>query len=86
MGKLRSYIGDKHYKSVDDLSTDELVLFNFLALIADIKYRVKYGHSLEWTNGKGYSKHMQNEDVPGQIPSVEDGLERVVQRRLPDAS
>jgi len=62
------------------------VLFNFLALIVDIKYRAKYGHSLEWTEGTGYSKHMINEDLPAQIPSVDGGLEGTVQRRIPDES
>jgi hypothetical protein len=48
-------------KDINDLSTEGLVLFNFLTQIVDIKYRKRYGEALEWENGKGYSKPMRNE-------------------------
>ncbi len=69
---------------IDTLSTDELVLFNFLALIVDIRYRAKYGRSLEWNDGKGYSKDMLDNSLPAQLPSVDSRLEGTTQRRITD--
>jgi len=76
---------ESHLKGINDFSTEAQTLFGFIALIVDIKYRAKYNHALEWRDGKGYSEYMQNEDFPEQIPSVDDGLESVAQRRIPDA-
>ncbi|MGH7157355.1 MAG: hypothetical protein ACREGG_04585 [Candidatus Saccharimonadales bacterium] len=81
---IASFIaGTGQVKHVDDLPTDAQVLFGLITLITNIKYRIKYGQSLEWTGGRGYSKSMQNEDFPEQIPSVDGGLESVAQRRIP---
>ncbi|HUD81432.1 MAG TPA: hypothetical protein VMR08_02270 [Patescibacteria group bacterium] len=48
-------------KDLNDLSTDGLILFNFITQIVDIKYRNKYGRPLELTDSKGYSVAMQDE-------------------------
>lgn len=73
-------------KSINDLSTDEQVLFHFIALIIDIKYRHRYGASLEPRDGAGYSKYMKDENLPAQIVSVESGLEGTTRRRLSDGT
>lgn len=73
----------KNRNSLEALNTNTQTLFNFLVLITDIQYRIKYGRSLEWDRGKGYSKDM-NSSFPDQIPSVDNGLESVAQRRISD--
>jgi len=42
-------------KSLADLNTDAQTMFEFLVLIVDIKYRVKFGKQLEGQGGRGYS-------------------------------
>ncbi len=41
---------------LNELSTDSTNLLNLLTLMVDIEYRHKYGGSIDWQNGKGYSK------------------------------
>jgi len=50
-------------QDITDLPTDALVLFNLLALVVNIEYRRRYGRELEWTDGKGYSKTVQIEEI-----------------------
>ena len=62
MSKLKTCIDEKlPAKSVLELSTDELAIFNLLVLITDIEYRARYGKQLEQTNGKGYSVDMRQD-------------------------
>lgn len=68
-------------KQVNDLSTDQINLLNFLVLVVDIKYRFKYGCSLQSMN----EKNITNEVLPDQLPFVDDGLEGVSRRRISDA-
>lgn len=66
----------KNNKSINNFSTDAQTLFRFLVLVVDIKYRMKYGHSL----GDGDTRHGNQEQhkkvVADQIPSVDTGLLR----------
>lgn len=44
MSKLKRLVNKGlQAKTLNDLSTDELVLFNLIVLITDIKFRKKYG-------------------------------------------
>jgi hypothetical protein len=44
MSKLKKLVAKElSAKSINDLSTDGLVLFNLMVLITDIKFRKKYG-------------------------------------------
>jgi hypothetical protein len=45
----------KNKGKVIDLSTEGQALFGLLCLIVDIKYKNKYGKSLEWKDGRGYA-------------------------------
>ena len=61
--------------SIDDFSTDAQVLFGFLTLIVDIKYRNKYGKSFDEQRGKGYSENVQfNKVLADQVTPVDNGL------------
>lgn len=42
---------------LEELTEEERELFNFLCLLVDIQYRRRYGDSIEWSNGQGYSKY-----------------------------
>ena len=61
---------------VDALSTEGQILFEFITLIIDIKYRNKYGKTLDVQHGKGYCLDVSDKAVAGQIPPVDDGLLR----------
>ena len=68
---------------LDDLSTDAQVLFGFLTLIIDIKYRHAYGKKFEEQRGKGYSEQVQSKKVlADQVSPVDDGLLGINQREL----
>jgi hypothetical protein len=72
-------------KSLDSLSTEALTLFNFLVLVVDIRYRHRYGKSIEWQDGKGYSDGVSEKEVlADQIPSVDTGLLGFSRRRISD--
>lgn len=55
---------------LDELSTDSINLLNFLMLFVDIEYRRKYGGSIDWQGGKGYSKK-SDKDLADQLPPIE---------------
>lgn len=62
-------------RSINDLSTDAQTLFGFLALIVDIKYRNRYGHTFEDHNARGYSERVQfNKVLADQVSPVDNGL------------
>lgn len=66
MADLKSFIYKaKKVKSIDNLSTDGSLLFNFLALIVDIKYRNTYGNEIEQRRGKGYSSYVDEVHIDG---------------------
>ncbi len=72
---LKSLISKNQSSSIDDLSTDAQVLFGFLTLIVDIKYRSRYGKRFEDQRGKGYSEQVQfNKVLADQVSPVDDGL------------
>lgn len=72
-------------KPINDLETDEITLFHFLVLIVDIKYRVRYGCSLQdMVSNKQSTYKVFNGVLPDQIPFVDSGLEGARQRRIPD--
>lgn len=62
---------NSHLK-LNQLSTDSLNLLNLLMLIVDIEYRRKYGGSIDWQKGRGYSKK-HNEVLADQLPPT-DGV------------
>jgi hypothetical protein len=85
MNKRLNHLIDQHSnaRSIDDLPTDAQVLFGFLALIVDIKYRNKYGKPFEEQRGKGYSEQVQsNKVLADQVSPVDDGLLGINQREL----
>jgi hypothetical protein len=53
---IRSVISKNRTDKADELSTDAQVLFGFLTLLVDIRYRNKYGKSFDTQYGKGYSR------------------------------
>lgn len=61
--------------NVDELTTDGLLLLNFLTLLVDISYRAKYGTGFEPQRGRGYSKPINDKVLPDQTRSVDSGLE-----------
>lgn len=63
-------------KDVDELCTDAQTLFGLLTLIVDIKYRIKYGHSLGNQADGQYSESIMKKVVADQISPVDDGLLR----------
>ena len=52
---ISKLISTNQVKLVDSLSTDAQVLFGFLSLIVDIRYRNRYGENFTDQHGKGYS-------------------------------
>jgi len=46
---------------LEELTTEERELFNFLCLLVDIQYRRRYGDTVEWSDGQGYSKYADEE-------------------------
>ena len=61
-----------NHQKIDQLSTDSKNVLNLLTLIVDIEYRRKYGGSIDWKKGKGYSKK-HNEVLADQLPPT-DGV------------
>jgi hypothetical protein len=72
MKTLAKFINSNQSKDVDKLSTDAQVLFGFLSLIIDIKYRNRYGITFTEQNSKGYSNNMNV--LADQVSPVDDGL------------
>ena len=69
-----------------NLSYEQLSLFDFLTLVVDIKYRDKYGKSIDRTSGRGYTRQtLKSEDRPTQLTPVERGLDGNTRRELSDA-
>lgn len=56
---------------LSELSADSINLLNLLTLIVDIEYRRKYGGSIDWQQGRGYSKQSK-EDLADQLPPIDD--------------
>ena len=54
--RITNLVAQNHTGKVDNLSTDAQVLFGFLSLLVDIKYRNRYGKSFDTQYGKGYSR------------------------------
>lgn len=79
--KFSRLVSDISKKPIDTLKTEEINLFNFLALIVDIKHRVKYGCLLQDMN----DKRITNESLPDQLLSVDNGLEGDCRRGISDA-
>jgi hypothetical protein len=54
-----SELGDSicDVRRINDLTTEQQNLFNFLKLVVDIKYRHKYGEQFGQQEGKGYSTY-----------------------------
>lgn len=73
---ITEFIALNDGKDVDELSTDAQTLFGLLALIVDIKYRIKYGDSLGERANKRYSEITMKKVVADQITPVDDGLLR----------
>jgi len=72
---LKTLISANRMSSVDDLSTDAQVLFGFLTLIVDIKYRNKYGKPFEDQSNRGYSEKVQsNKVLADQVSPIDNGL------------
>ncbi len=53
------------------LSTDSINLLNLLTLVVDIEYRREYGGSIDWREGRGYSKQSKD-DLADQLPPIDD--------------
>ena len=60
-------------KTLEDLPADAQNLYELLVLLVDIKYQTRYG------------KNVNNNLLPAQINSVDDGMEGINQRSLSDA-
>lgn len=56
---------------LSELSADSINILNLLTLIVDIEYRRKYGGSIDWQEGRGYSKQSK-EDLADQLPPIDD--------------
>lgn len=56
---------------LNELSTVSINILNLLTLIVDIEYRRKYGGSVDWQEGRGYSKQ-SNEDLADQLPPIDE--------------
>lgn len=72
MKTLAKVINSNHVNNVDNLSTEAQVLFGFLSLIIDIKYRNRYGIDFAEQHGKGYSNNMNV--LADQVSPVDEGL------------
>ena len=75
--KFLKLITKNNVVQLDELSTDGRAMFEFLCLITDIKYRLKYSKSFEVQKGRGYSKEDQSKKVVADhISPVDNGLLR----------
>ncbi len=62
-------------KSLDDLSTDGQTMYELMTLVVDIKYRRRYGESIEYQKGTGYSNNSNNNKaLAGPLSPVDDAL------------
>ena len=60
---------------INSLPTDMQVLFGFLTLIVDIKYRNRYGAMIDEKTDSGYSEEVQfNKVLADQVSPVDNGL------------
>lgn len=72
---IKGLVADNYRGNINDFSTDALTLFEFLTLIVNIKYRVKYGKVFEDQRGSGYSSDVQsNKVLADHVSPVDDGL------------
>jgi hypothetical protein len=58
----RHHLTNKSNLALDELKTEERTLFDFLCLLVDIRYRQRYGNSIEWDAGRGYSRQEEVSD------------------------
>lgn len=56
---------------LSELSADSINILNLLTLVVDIEYRRKYGGSIDWQDGRGYSKQ-SNEDLADQLSPIDE--------------
>ena len=56
---------------LSELSADSINLLNLLTLVVDIEYRRQYGGSIDWQEGRGYSKQ-SNKDLADQLPPIDE--------------
>jgi hypothetical protein len=66
----------KNNQSISTFSTEAQTLFEFLALIVDIKHRQEFGYSLGDGDTRYGNRQLNREVVADQIPSVEADLLR----------
>lgn len=72
---ISDFVKANNAKHVDGLSTEAQILFNLLTLIVEIRYRHKYGKTVEQQRGKSYSDDAQSNNVlADQLPPVDNGL------------
>lgn len=72
---LATLIAKHKNTKVNGLPTDMQVLFGFLTLIVDIKYRNRYGDMFDGKNDSGYSEEVQfNKVLADQVSPVDNGL------------
>jgi hypothetical protein len=83
LGQLTADISNK---PIQKLKTDEINLFNFLALLVDIQYRVKYGCPLKEMDNRVYNKNIANEELPGRLSFVDIDPEGFSRRRISDGN
>lgn len=66
-----SLIERNQNKALNELPTDARNLFEFLVLVVDIEHRRRYGSSIDWQEGRGYSKN-HKEVLADQLPPVDN--------------
>lgn len=60
---------------INNLPTDMQVLFGFLTLIVDIRYRNRYGDMIDGNTDSGYIEEVQfNKVLADQVSPVDNGL------------
>lgn len=74
---LAEFLALNRVDTIDALSTEGQVFFELITLIVNIKYRNKYGNSLDIQHGRGYRLDMSDIAVAGQITPADNGLLRL---------
>lgn len=75
MDQVKRIISDNQVHAVADLNAEGKLLFEFLALIVDIKYRHKYGEMIANRPTASYSDSTQsNKVLADQVSPVDNGL------------
>jgi len=72
--ELKQIILDNQVQKIADLNDEGKLLFEFLTLIVDIRYRHKYGNAIASQQATGYSGNTQYNALAGQVSPVDDGL------------